>query len=69
MTDTFTDGQKIRLFESGSILTYLVEQYDKDHKISFPRGTREYYEMNSWLYFMNAGVGQSSNPAEAQRVC
>lgn len=57
LTDTFTDGQKIRLFESGSILTYLVEQYDKDHKISFPKGTREYYEMCSWLYFQNAGVG------------
>lgn len=47
LTDTFTDGQKIRLFESGSILTYLVEQYDADHKISFPKGTREYYEMIS----------------------
>lgn len=57
MTDTFADGQKIRLFESGGILTYLVEQYDKDHKISFPQGTREHYEMVNWLYFQNAGVG------------
>lgn len=63
LTDTFTDGQKIRLFESGSILTYLVEQYDADHKISFPKGTREYYEMISWLYFMNAGVGPMQGQA------
>lgn len=63
LTDTFADGQKIRLFESGGILTYLVEQYDKDHKISFPRGTREYYEMVNWLYFQNAGVGPMQGQA------
>lgn len=63
LTDTFTDGKKIRLFESGSILTYLAEQYDKDYKISYPRGTREYYETLSWLYFQNAGVGPMQGQA------
>lgn len=63
LTDTFADGQKIRLFESGGILTYLVEQYDKDHKISFPQGTREHYEMVNWMYFMNAGVGPMQGQA------
>ena len=58
LTDTFTDGRKIRLFESGSIMQYLVEQYDQEkHQISYPQGTREYYEVNSWLFFLNAGVG------------
>jgi glutathione S-transferase len=57
ITDTFTDDRQIRIFESGSILQYLADQYDKDHKISYSRGTREYYEMNSWLFFQNAGVG------------
>lgn len=57
LTDTFTDGKTIRLFESGSIQQYLVDQYDKDYKISYPRGTREYYETNNWLFFLNAGVG------------
>lgn len=58
ITDTFTDGQAIRLFESGSIMQYLVEQYDQeDHKISYPKGSREYYEVNNWLFFLNAGVG------------
>jgi glutathione S-transferase len=51
LTDTFSDGEKIRLFESGSIQQYLVDQYDKDYKISYPRGTREFYEMT------NVGVG------------
>ncbi|CAN9474350.1 unnamed protein product [Alternaria alternata] len=38
LTDTFTDGQTINLFESGSIMEYLVDRYDTDHKISFPNG-------------------------------
>ena len=58
LTDTFTDGQTIRLFESGSIMQYLIEQYDQEkHRLSYPQGSREYYEVNSWLFFMNAGVG------------
>ena len=28
LTDKFTDGQTINLFESGSIMQYLVERYD-----------------------------------------
>ncbi|KAJ5835021.1 hypothetical protein N7447_001047 [Penicillium robsamsonii] len=63
LTDTFTDGKEIRLFESGSILEYLAEQYDTDHKISFPQGTRESYEMKSWLYFQNAGLGPMQGQA------
>ncbi|KAI9809520.1 MAG: hypothetical protein M1827_006826 [Pycnora praestabilis] len=63
MTDTFIDGKKIRLFESGSIMQYLVEQYDTDHKISYKAGTREYYEVNNWLFFLNAGVGPMQGQA------
>ncbi|KAI9055185.1 hypothetical protein LZ554_000149 [Drepanopeziza brunnea f. sp. 'monogermtubi'] len=63
LTDTFTDGKTINLFESGSIQQYLVEQYDKDHKISYPAGTREAYEVNSWLFFLNAGVGPMQGQA------
>jgi glutathione S-transferase len=49
LTDTFKDEKLIRLFESGSIQQYLVAEYDSDYKISYPPGTREYYEMNSWV--------------------
>lgn len=63
MTDTFSDGQKIRLFESGSMMQYLVAEYDKDYKISFPPGTREFYEMTNWLFFLNAGVGPMQGQA------
>ncbi|RYP42357.1 hypothetical protein DL767_000279 [Monosporascus sp. MG133] len=57
MTDTFTDGRPIRLFESGSIMQYLVDRYDKDHKVSYPHGSREYYEVNNWLMWQMGGLG------------
>lgn len=60
ITDKFDDGRQIRLFESGSIMQYLVATYDKDFKISFPPGTREYYEMNNWLFFMNVSTFAAS---------
>lgn len=49
LTDKLENGEAIRIFESGSILQYLVDRYDKDHKISYPHGTKEYYETNSWV--------------------
>jgi glutathione S-transferase len=49
LTDDFDDGSSIRLFESGSIMQYLVDRYDKDHKVSYPRGSKEYYETNNWV--------------------
>ena len=45
LTDKFTDGKPIRIFESGSIMQYLVARYDKDHKLSFPAGSREDIEV------------------------
>jgi glutathione S-transferase len=57
------DGQQINLFESGSIMLYLVQRYDKDHKISYPPGTPEYYQMQNWLFFQNAGVGPMQGQA------
>lgn len=49
LTDKHTDGSTIRLFESGSIMLYLVDKYDKEHKVSYPHGSKEYYEVNSWV--------------------
>jgi glutathione S-transferase len=56
LTDTFTDGSPIRLFESGSIMQYLVDRYDTEHKVSYPHGSREYWEVNNWVrtYFMHS---------------
>ncbi|KAF2834683.1 glutathione S-transferase [Patellaria atrata CBS 101060] len=63
LTDTFTDGKAINLFESGSIMQYLVSRYDPEHKVSFPAGSRESYEVNNWLFFQNAGLGPMQGQA------
>jgi hypothetical protein len=63
LTDKFTDGETINLFESGSIMQYLVERYDTEYKISHPKGSREWFEMNNWLFFQNAGVGPMQGQA------
>ncbi|TLD36855.1 glutathione S-transferase [Venturia nashicola] len=63
LTDTFTDGSQINLFESGSIQQYLVARYDPEYKISFPPGSRESFEINNWLFFLNAGVGPMQGQA------
>ena len=45
LTDTHTDGNDIHIFESGSIMQYLVDKYDTECKISYARGSREAIEM------------------------
>ncbi|KAI0552119.1 glutathione S-transferase [Xylaria curta] len=56
MTDTL-NGKQIRIFESGAMMQYIVDQYDKDHKVSYPLGTPEYYETISWLMWQMGGLG------------
>ena len=45
LTDTHSDGKEIHIFESGSIMQYLVDTYDTEYKISHPRGSREAIEV------------------------
>lgn len=33
-------------------MQYLCATYDKDFKISYPPGSREFFEMNNWLFFL-----------------
>ncbi|KAI0401741.1 glutathione S-transferase [Xylaria palmicola] len=47
----------LTLWESGAIVEYLVETYDKDGKISFPRGSNESYLAKQWLYYQTTGQG------------
>ena len=47
--DFLEDGTGVSIFESGSILQFLVDRYDTDHRFSYPRGSKEYYETNNWV--------------------
>jgi glutathione S-transferase len=47
----------ITLWESGAIIDYLLEHYDKAHRISFVPETPEFYIAKQWLYFQATGQG------------
>lgn len=47
----------ITLWESGAILEYLVETYDKQNSISFQSGSKEYFQAKQWLHFQMSGQG------------
>ncbi|ETS73710.1 hypothetical protein PFICI_14656 [Pestalotiopsis fici W106-1] len=63
LTDVDENGKEIRIFESGAILEYLVINYDKDHKVSYPHNSPEYWETVSWLTWQMAGVGPMQGQA------
>lgn len=47
----------ITIWESGAIVEYLVETYDKEKKMSFEAGTTEYFHAKQWLHFQVSGQG------------
>lgn len=58
-----TGSESVAVFESGAILVYLTTKYDKEHKLSYEIGTKEYFETFEWLFFQNAGVGPMQGQA------
>lgn len=47
----------ISLWESGAIVEYLVETYDKQNTISFAAGSPEYFQAKQWLHYQMSGQG------------
>ncbi|KAJ5794577.1 Glutathione S-transferase/chloride channel C-terminal [Penicillium paradoxum] len=47
----------ITLWESGAIVEYLVDTYDKTNTISFAPGSKDYYLAKQWLHFQVSGQG------------
>ncbi|RMJ10121.1 hypothetical protein CDV36_010253 [Fusarium kuroshium] len=46
----------ITLWESGAILEYIIEKYDKDHKFSFDTEPEKWY-LKQYLHFQMSGQG------------
>lgn len=58
-----TSGKPKSVFEGAAIQLYLCEKYDKDHKISFPYDSDEYWEMVEWMVWMQSGLGPMQGQA------
>lgn len=43
------DGTTVTVFESAACLLYIATEFDRDHKISYPVGTLEYWTQLSWV--------------------
>ncbi|KAF4872215.1 Glutathione S-transferase-like protein tpcF [Colletotrichum siamense] len=47
----------LTLWESGAIIEYLTDIYDKTHKLSFEPGTAAAYHARQWLFYQTTGQG------------
>ncbi|KAL5044276.1 hypothetical protein BDW71DRAFT_186317 [Aspergillus fruticulosus] len=47
----------LTVWESGAILEYLLETYDHDTALGFPRGSPESFQAKQWLFFQVSGQG------------
>lgn len=47
----------ILLWETGAIIEYLVETYDKNQSISFAPGSNNAFLAKQWLFFQTSGQG------------
>lgn len=45
----------LTIWESGAIIEYLIDTYDKDHRLSFKTGTSEHWHTRQWLFFQTTG--------------
>ncbi len=46
----------LTLWESGAIITYLIEQYDKENVLTYSK-LKEKHLLNQWLHFQMSGQG------------
>jgi len=61
------DGD-MRVFESGAIMLYLADHYDREDNFTYKNTTAEYYEMLSWLMFQMGGIGPMQGQANHFRA-
>jgi glutathione S-transferase len=57
MPAIYDPNTDLTLWESGAIIEYLIEVYDKDHKMSFAPGSNDSFLAKQWLFFQVSGQG------------
>ncbi|CAG8955745.1 hypothetical protein HYFRA_00011011 [Hymenoscyphus fraxineus] len=57
------DGTSVTVFESAACLLYMVNEFDKDHNLSYPFGTPDYWNQLSWLSWQVAHYGPTFGQA------
>ena len=43
------DGTSVPVFESAACLLYMANEFDKEHKLSYPFGTPDYWQQVAWV--------------------
>jgi glutathione S-transferase len=51
------DGTSVTVFESAACLLYMASEFDKEHKLSYPIGTPEYWSQLSWVSRTSRALG------------
>jgi glutathione S-transferase len=46
----------LTLWESGAIITYLIDQYDTNHSLTYTKSPEKHH-LNQWLHFQTSGQG------------
>lgn len=63
LSDVDAEGNRTTISESGAILLYLADKYDKDRRFSYAPGHPLYYEQLEWIFFQAAGLGPMQGQA------
>ncbi|EED11453.1 glutathione-S-transferase theta, GST, putative [Talaromyces stipitatus ATCC 10500] len=63
VVDIHPDGFKVSLDQTGAIAQYLINEYDQDHTISFPKRSPEEIEATNWFFFGASRVAPSHDEA------
>jgi glutathione S-transferase len=51
------DGEVVKVWESAACMLYIVAAFDKEHSVSYPVSSQEYWQMVAWLSWQVAGQG------------
>jgi glutathione S-transferase len=46
----------VTVWESGAIIEYIIDNYDKDHKLTYTTSPEKYH-VTQWLHFQMSGQG------------